>query len=407
MAATLANGGMNPFTRQRAVVRGYVECMLSVMCSCGMYDAAGEWIYQVGIPAKSGVTGGILAVLPGQLGIGVFSPLLDPRGNSVRGIEVCRELSQSFNLHLFNSSNPARSVIRSMSTAADVGSKRIRSNADQALLQKQGSRVRHLNIQGDLQFTTAERVVRETLREAEMADHLLLNLKHVRSMDFVAVDLIARLATCLAATGKSLALTGSTVLSQLRKSFAKSLPADTLKFVDFFDDYEIALETLEDRLIAGCSKPDRETRLLEPEECELLANLDNESKRLLHGLLSPRSFAPSECIIEEGATDRSIFFILRGSADVWIKPIGQDRLRVASFSAGMALGELALLDASPRSATVLAHTQVDCVVLSETDFEFLEREHPRIGMGILRNLALVLARRLRKANTEISAAHSA
>lgn len=73
----------------------------------------------------------------------------------------------------------------------------------------------------------------------------------------------------------------------------------------------------------------------------------------------------------------------------------------------MALGELALLDASPRSATVLAHTQVDCVVLSETDFEFLEREHPRIGMGILRNLALVLARRLRKANTEISAAHSA
>lgn len=88
-----------------------------------MYDAAGEWIYQVGIPAKSGVTGGILAVLPGQLGIGVFSLLLDPRGNSVRGIEVCRELSQSFNLHLFNSSNPARSVIRSMSTAADVGSK--------------------------------------------------------------------------------------------------------------------------------------------------------------------------------------------------------------------------------------------------------------------------------------------
>ena len=261
----------------------------------------------MGIPAKSGVTGGILAVLPGQLGIGVFSPLLDPRGNSVRGIEVCRELSQSFNLHLFNSSNPARSVIRSMSTAADVGSKRIRSNADQALLQKQGGRVRHLNIQGELQFATAERVVRETLREAEMADHLLLNLKHVRSMDFVAVDLFARLATCLAATGKSLALTGSTVLSQLRKSFAKSLPADTLKFVDFFDDYEIALETLEDRLIAGCSKPDRETRRLEPEECELLANLDNESKRLLHGLLSPRSFAPSECIIEEGATDRSIF----------------------------------------------------------------------------------------------------
>ena len=66
-----------------------------------MYDYAGEWAYRVGLPAKSGVGGGIVAVVPGQLGIGIFSPLLDARGNSVRGIKVCEELSRRFGLHAF------------------------------------------------------------------------------------------------------------------------------------------------------------------------------------------------------------------------------------------------------------------------------------------------------------------
>src|SRR5437773_11610711 len=91
MAATLANRGVNSVTGKQAIRGEYVESVLSVMGSCGMYDFAGEWIYNVGMPAKSGVSGGIIAVLPGQLGIGVFSPLLDEHGNSLRGIRVCQE----------------------------------------------------------------------------------------------------------------------------------------------------------------------------------------------------------------------------------------------------------------------------------------------------------------------------
>ncbi len=104
MAATLANNGVNPITQQRAIPACYIKDLLSVMYTCGMYNFAGEWAYKIGLPAKSGVCGGIIAVVPNQIGIGVFSPLLDIRGNSVRGVKVCEELSQQFGLHMFDCS---------------------------------------------------------------------------------------------------------------------------------------------------------------------------------------------------------------------------------------------------------------------------------------------------------------
>jgi glutaminase len=105
LAATLANGGVNPLTQERAIAEEYVRDVISVMLTCGMYDASGEWAYRVGLPAKSGVGGGITAVAPGKLGIGTFSPLLDGKGNSARGIKVCETLSQDFGLHLFNAAS--------------------------------------------------------------------------------------------------------------------------------------------------------------------------------------------------------------------------------------------------------------------------------------------------------------
>ncbi|MDZ8029409.1 MAG: glutaminase A [Nostoc sp. DedQUE01] len=105
MAATLANRGVNPITKERAVDKPYIKDILSVMYTCGMYNFAGEWAYKIGIPAKSGICGGIIAVVPNKMGIGVFSPPLDARGNSVRGVKVCEELSQRLGLHLFDCSN--------------------------------------------------------------------------------------------------------------------------------------------------------------------------------------------------------------------------------------------------------------------------------------------------------------
>jgi glutaminase len=103
MAATLANGGVHPTTGRRALPRPLVRDVVSVMYTCGMYDFAGEWAYAVGVPAKSGVSGGLLVVIPGKMGIGIYSPGLDRFGNSVRATRVCQELSSRLGLHLFAS----------------------------------------------------------------------------------------------------------------------------------------------------------------------------------------------------------------------------------------------------------------------------------------------------------------
>lgn len=101
MAATLANGGIQPVTGEELISRAVLRRVLSVMASCGMYDGAGDWLTNVGLPAKSGVSGAILGVLPGRVGASVWSPPLNPHGNSVRGVAAFRMLSDEFGLHVF------------------------------------------------------------------------------------------------------------------------------------------------------------------------------------------------------------------------------------------------------------------------------------------------------------------
>jgi glutaminase len=93
MAATLANGGMNPVTKKQCLDTQYVPEVLAVMATAGMYDDSGKWLYATGLPAKSGVGGGVIAVSPGKFGIAVISPPLDAAGNSVRAQKAITDIS--------------------------------------------------------------------------------------------------------------------------------------------------------------------------------------------------------------------------------------------------------------------------------------------------------------------------
>ncbi|GAA1484071.1 glutaminase A [Brachybacterium fresconis] len=103
MGATLADGGINPVTGERVVSPEVCRDTLSVLAACGMYELSGEWLFEIGLPAKSGVSGGIVAIAPGKGALGAFSPPLDRAGNSVRGQRACAHLSRALGLNLFAS----------------------------------------------------------------------------------------------------------------------------------------------------------------------------------------------------------------------------------------------------------------------------------------------------------------
>lgn len=102
VAASLANGGVPPFGGERVFATSTAQRCLSLMSSCGMYDYSGEFAFSIGLPAKSGVSGALMLVVPQVMGICIWSPRLDALGNSVRGIEFSRKLVSRYNFHVFD-----------------------------------------------------------------------------------------------------------------------------------------------------------------------------------------------------------------------------------------------------------------------------------------------------------------
>lgn len=103
MAATLANGGVNPITKESVIDPVHCQHVLAVMVTAGLYENSGDWLYETGLPGKSGVSGGMVTVAPGKGGLGTFAPRLDEAGNSIKGQLVTKFLSQQLGLNLFAS----------------------------------------------------------------------------------------------------------------------------------------------------------------------------------------------------------------------------------------------------------------------------------------------------------------
>ena len=397
MAATLANRGVNPMTSTRALDAECVESVLSVMGTCGMYDYAGEWAYRVGLPAKSGVSGGVIAVLPGQFGIGVFSPPLDTKGNSVRGVETCRRLATDFSLHPLRFRPHVDAAIRRSYRGDEARSHRVRNGPSQELLASVGGRIAVYELDGDLHFGSMERVYRAVTTALHGVEYVVLDCKRVRSTDDAAFEMLVDLQHALHATGASLVLsyveTGSLAARQVGILAAHGART--------FADTDGALEACEDALLDGAAVASVPEPTLAAQE--LLRGLTDDELRAVEKAAATQLASEGERIVHEGDDGDTVFFVLAGSVSVRVELDEGRSRRLSTLGAGVAFGEMAMLDDGRRSADVVADEDTVLARVSVTELRELGERFPNLVTTIYRNLAANLARRLRSANGQVRA----
>ncbi len=389
MGATLANNGVNPITSVCAQQSQYVDKMLSVMTTCGMYDYSGNWVYSVGMPAKSGVGGGIMAVLPGQFGLGVFSPLLDRKGNSFRGVRVCEELSRDFGVHLLKVVRAtSASVVRVHYDGACIHSRRQRLSGDREALARGGHRIQVYELQGELMFASTDSLIRSIASQWDDTDFLILDFHRVVDIAAASIQLFTDLLARFAASGKHLLLTGTEDKYAFRRAIARGARTCGLERVFEFEDTDRALEFCEDQLLGReppSSAPEPDDVLRDQYLCQDLspaemARLQQVTRRL--------SFQPGEHIFQSGDAATSLFFVLRGHVDLVVRTGQRQERRLVTVCAGMSFGEFALATGQGRSTAARAVAAVECMELAFADID------ADLKPKLMGNLARELARRL-------------
>lgn len=394
MAATLANRGVNPVTGEQVMSAYAISRTLSVMTSSGMYDYAGEWIYRVGIPAKSGVGGGILAALPARLGLGSYSPKLDKHGNSVRGIKVCEALSSHYTLHMLSRTDDARNSIIADYNMGKSPSRRSRRPHEQNILAAHHQDVLVYELVGALSLSSVDYVSR-ALAAKPRPQFVIFDLRRVASIAPAGARLFAEEFRELAAYHVTVILSGIK-----RASPEWKMITDWTEGLTNIRNYyllDAAIEWAEDQVVYRHGGAIDFLETTELSEQSLLDGLTEEELTDLASLAAIKPYLAGKKIIATGDPADSLFFLRSGVVHVTLP----DGIRLATLTAGMPFGEMALLE-SHRSADVVADMSATAYEIPLRDFERFRKQHPRAGERIMRNLAKLLADRLILANAKVN-----
>jgi glutaminase len=374
------------------------------MTTCGMYDYAGEWVYRVGLPAKSGVAGGILAVMPGQLAIGVFSPRLDARGNSVRGVAVCEAMSNDLELHFLRAPRPAIAAVRARFTARSFPSKRHRLDAERAVLAAHGDAIASYQLQGDLGFAGMEGVIRQLVAEPASVTHLVLDFARVTGIDVPAERLLLELLGTLAEKGHVVAVVGLARHARLLRSLEEARAAQTSsQRLSVFEEYDAALEWCENGLLRAHSVAPEQQGELPLAKHELLQNLAPQQIELLAQLMERRSFAAREFVVRRGQPAKELFLLVQGELSVLTDTTDGRLRRLSTLAAGTAFGEPSMVQGAVRTAFVRADTPAVCWVLERSAFDALEEASPELKIRLLENLLRSATQTLGRLSFEVLA----
>jgi glutaminase len=375
MGATLANGGVNPLTGERALSGEYTERVLSVMSTCGMYDAAGAWFAQVGLAAKSGVGGGIVAVLPGQLAIAAFSPRLDHHGNSVRAFEACRRLSRDLELHELHVARAARSAIRASYDVQESPSAVWRPEADRRLLDEYGHKARIYETHGDLLFGGVESVVREISEASDGLDLVVLDVRRVGEISAISRRLLDDLHGFVREQGCDVALIDPDGL------LARTTDGDDV--LATFDTVAAAIMWCEDSLIEryGGRRPAEQKYGFR--EHPLFAQASPRVVDELERRMQPRSYADGDLIVAERDTDAGVFLVLGGRVRGSLTTTDGVTRHLVTLTPGTCFGEVYLVAEGPQPLALYAVGSVELFELTRTEFAKIGDEDSDLRIAIV------------------------
>jgi SulP family sulfate permease len=294
----------------------------------------------------------------------------------------------------------SRPIVRRSYRCDVVHSRRLRDAAQNATLAAQGGSILVLELEGALFFGSAEHLAqRIEVATRDGVRTVILDLRHVTDVDSTGARILLDLKAPLARRGVTIALAHVTPGTALAATLADVGITEALGRARLFPDADAAIEWAEQSILGDAAEPDAEKPI---EELNLFTGLSPSGLQAVRALLERRVYRKGEAIIHEGGSDREMFAIARGRATARVRVGDPGReIRLMTFSAGVAVGELALLDRLGRSASVFADEEVVCWAMRAEDFERLRASDPGTALQVLTNLGREIAHRLRRANRTI------
>ncbi|MGB3258470.1 MAG: glutaminase A [Ornithinimicrobium sp.] len=382
MAAVLATGGVHPVSGERVLSPTVVSRVLSVMSTCGMYDDAGEWMVRVGLPAKSGVGGGIIAVAPGQVGIAIYSPRLDHHGNSVRGVLACERLSSAFDLHLMRGAQVSHEAVRVMYPITEAPSGVRRQPVAQEALLRNGHRAVVIEVQGDLTFGAAESVARELVQLPSEVEFVVLDLQRITDVIEFAREAMEQIDAAYADQDRVIAVVDDAGRITTASGDVPGTGPDHV-----FALRRQAIEWVEEQVLARhCATPSHAAQV-DAADALVLSGLNDEGSAALTQAMTSRRFAQGDVVLRQNQEFRGIFIITRGLVDTTVADFEGDQQRLTVLGPGMSFGEFGLIGDGRHAATVTALEALEVEVLTPEALAEVERSDPALALQLWRAIS--------------------
>jgi sulfate permease, SulP family len=294
----------------------------------------------------------------------------------------------------------SRSNIRRRYNCDKIHSRKARTPEEVALLEKRGGDILVLELQGVLFFGSAE-MLSDDIERASAAGMrtIILDLRRVTEIDATGVRILTDIQASLARKNQHLAL----ALAKNSQTAARLSEAGIIEAIGtgcIFEDIDRAMEWAEDELIRTDGK-DTKSDEIPLASVDLLSTLTSAEREVIERHAWRESFPRGKIIFREGDPGQELFIVTKGRASAYLKQVNGGEIRLATFAPGTIFGELATLDAGPRSASVVADDDVICYVLSDQQFAALAKDAPSVAIKLLSGLGRELSRRLRRANQTI------